>query len=62
MLDQLRQAAVLEGRTAGKRLPPGQVPLVYGFFTEGPAPDSARLTLQERWPTLVFRLDRRPMT
>ncbi len=62
VLDQPRHAEVLEGRTAGRRLPRGHVSRVYGFFTEGPAPDEARLALQERWPTLVFRLDRRPMT
>ena len=62
VLDQPRHAEVLEGRTAGKRLPRGHVSRVYGFFTEGPAPDEARLALQVRWPALVFRLDRRPMT
>ncbi|MGI4803098.1 MAG: hypothetical protein ACRYG8_55495 [Janthinobacterium lividum] len=62
VLDQPRHAEVLEDRTAGKRLPQGHLPLVYGFFTEGPAPEAARLALQERWPMLVFRLDRRPMT
>ena len=62
VLDQPRHAEALEGRTAGKRLRQGHVLLVYGFFTEGPAPEPARLALQAQWPTLVFRLDRRPMT
>ena len=59
--DQPRHAQALEGRTAGKRLRQGHVPLVYGFFTEGPAPEAARLALQQRWPMLALRLDRRPM-
>ena len=61
VLDQPRHAEALAGRTAGKRLRQGHVPLVYGFFTEGPAPEAARLALQEQWPTLVLRFDRRPM-
>ncbi len=62
VVDQPRHAELLEGRTAGRRLPRGHVPLVLGFFTEGPAPEAARLALQVLWPALVFRLDRRPMT
>jgi hypothetical protein len=60
--DQPRRAAVLDGRTAGKRLPHGHVPLVYGFFTEAPAPEAAVAALCRRWTGLVFRLDRRSMT
>ena len=62
VLDQPRHAGVLKGHTAGKRLARGHVPIVYGFYTEGPAPEAARLALQQRWPALVFRLDRQPMT
>lgn len=62
VLDQPRQVTVLEGRTAGRRLPQGHVPLVYGFFTEGPAPEAARTALQARWPKLVCRLDRQSLT
>ncbi len=52
-LDRPRHAEVLEGWTAGKRLPRGHVPFVLGFFTDGPAPEAVRLALQGLWPTLV---------
>lgn len=58
VLDQPRHAALLEGCTAGKRLPGGHKPIVYGFFTEGPAPEPALRSLRAQWPELTLRLDR----
>jgi len=60
VIDQPRRAAVLEGRTAGKRLPRGHGVQVVGFFTEGPAPEPARAALQARWPGLTLRLEQGP--
>jgi hypothetical protein len=62
VIDQPRQAVILETRTAGKRLPRGHESQVYGFFTEGAAPEPAVIALRQRWDRLAFRLNRQPMT
>ena len=58
--DRLRQVAVREKATAGRRLPRGHSVIGYGFFTYGQTPLAAVTTLAARWPALRLALVPRP--
>lgn len=53
----------LMGRKAGRRLPGGHRPVVYGFFTpRAEAPEPLVAALRARWPDMTFVLSRQDMT
>lgn len=54
--ERLRQVAVRDHATTGRRLPSGHVVVGYGFFTAGDTPRPAIATLAARWPRLRFAL------
>ncbi len=59
--DRLRQVAVREMATAGRRLPGGHSVIGYGFFTDGETPHAAIARLAPGWPTLRLSLVPRPV-
>lgn len=59
--DRLRQVAVRDHATAGRRLPRNQTVIGYSFFTHQETPDAAIAHLVTRWPALRFRLALRPL-
>jgi hypothetical protein len=58
--DRLRQVAVRDKATTGRRLRRGHAVIGYGFFTAGDTPDAAIACLAPRWPTLRLMLQPRP--
>jgi hypothetical protein len=58
--DRLRQVAVRDNATAGRRLPRGHTVIGYGFFTAGDTPQAAVSQLAARWPALRLVLQPRP--
>jgi hypothetical protein len=58
--DRLRQVAVRENATAGRRLPRGHTVIGYGFFTAGDTPYAAMAQLATRWPALRLAVRPRP--
>jgi hypothetical protein len=58
--DRLRQVAVRDKATTGRRLPKGHAVIGYSFFTLGETPQAAIATLATRWPMLRFVLQPRP--
>jgi hypothetical protein len=58
--DRLRQVAVREKPTIGRRLPRGHAVAGYGFFTAGETPHAAVDTIAADWPVLRFILVPRP--
>src|SRR5208282_2844325 len=58
--DRLRQVAVREKATTGRRLPRGHTVIGYGFFTRGDTPRAAITRLAARRPALRFWLVPRP--
>jgi hypothetical protein len=59
--DRLRQVAVRNKATTGRRLPAGHTVIGYSFFTHRETPDAAIGQLAVRWPTLRFALQHRPL-
>jgi hypothetical protein len=57
--DRLRQVAVRDKATAGRRLPRGHTVIGYSFFTHQETPDRAIEELAARWPALRFVLQHR---
>jgi hypothetical protein len=58
--DRLRQVAVRDRATTGRRLPKAHTVIGYGFFTLGETPQVAIDAIAARWPALRFRLQPRP--
>jgi hypothetical protein len=58
--DRLRQVALREHATTGRRLPRGRAVIGYGFFTPGETPHAAIAQLVPRWPALRLVLQPRP--
>jgi len=58
--DRLRQVAVREKATTGRRLPRGHTVIGYGFFTRGDTPRAAITRLAARWPALRLVVQPRP--
>ncbi|MCW4590548.1 hypothetical protein NO263_08150 [Gluconacetobacter entanii] len=57
-----RNVQRLVGRKAGRRLPNGHKPVVYGFFTpRAEAPEPLVAAVRARWPDLSFALSARDM-
>jgi hypothetical protein len=59
--DRLRQVAVRDNATAGRRLPRNQTVIGYSFFTHQETPDAAITHLVTRWPAVRFVLQHRPL-
>jgi hypothetical protein len=59
--DRLRQVAVRDNATAGRRLPAGHTVIGYSFFTHRETPAAAIAHLVTRWPALRFVLQHRPL-
>ena len=60
--DRLRQVAVRDKATIGRRLPRGHAVIGYGFFAYGETPRAAIAQLETQWPALRFALAPRPLT
>ena len=60
--DRLRQVAVRDKVTIGRRLPCGHTVIGYGFFAYGETPQAAVAQLAAQWPALRFALTPRPLT
>jgi hypothetical protein len=58
--DRLRQVAVRDNASTGRRLKQGHAVIGYGFFTDGETPHAAIGQLEQRWPGLRFVLAPRP--
>jgi hypothetical protein len=58
--DRLRQVAVRETATTGRRRPRGHSVIGYGFFTAGDTPRAATTQLAARWPALRLVVQPRP--
>jgi hypothetical protein len=59
--DRLRQVAVRERATAGRRLPRSESVIGYSFFSYQAAPDAAIAQLGADWPRLHLTLQYRPL-
>jgi hypothetical protein len=57
--DRLRQVALRDKTTSGRRLPRGHTVIGYSFFTHQETPDAAIAHLVTRWPPLRFVLQHR---
>ena len=60
--DRLRQVAVRDKVTIGRRLPRGHTVIGYGFFAYGETPRAAVAQLAAQWSALRFALTPRPLT
>lgn len=58
--DRLRQVALRENATTGRRRPRGHAVIGYGFFAAGETPCAAITELATRWPALRLVLQPRP--
>jgi hypothetical protein len=58
--DRLRQAAVRDNASTGRRLKRGHAVIGYGFFTAGETPQAAIGHFEKRWPALRFVLQPLP--
>ena len=58
--DRLRQVAVRDNASTGRRLKRGHAVIGYGFFTDGETPRAAIGHFEKRWPALRFWLQPRP--
>jgi hypothetical protein len=58
--DRLRQVAVRDNASTGRRLKRGHAVIGYGFFTDGETPHAAIGHCEKRWPALRFFLQPRP--
>jgi len=58
--DRLRQVAVRDNASTGRRLKQGHAVIGYGFFTDGETPYAAIGQFEKRWQALQFRLQPRP--
>jgi hypothetical protein len=54
--DRLRQVAVRDDASTGRRLKRGHAVIGYGFFTDGETPHAAIGDFEKRWPALRFWL------
>jgi hypothetical protein len=54
--DRLRQVAVRDNASTGRRLKRGHAVIGYGFFTDGETPRAAVGDFEKRWPALRFLL------
>jgi hypothetical protein len=54
--DRLRQVAVRDNASTGRRLKRGHAVIGYGFFTDGETPRAAVGHFEKRWPALRFLL------
>ena len=58
--DRLRQVAVRDNASTGRRLKRGHAVIGYGFFTDGETPHAAIEHFEKRWPALRFLLQPLP--
>jgi hypothetical protein len=58
--DRLRQVALRENATTGRRLPRSHTVVGFGFFTNGDTPVAAVSQLALRWPSLRLVVRPRP--
>jgi hypothetical protein len=58
--DRLRQVAVRDNASTGRRLKRGHAVIGYGFFTDGDTPRAAIGHCEKRWPGLRFFLQPLP--
>jgi hypothetical protein len=58
--DRLRQVAVRDNASTGRRLKRGHAVIGYGFFTDGETPHAAIGDCAKRWPALRLLLQPRP--
>ena len=59
--DRLRQVAVRDNATAGRRLPRGHTVIGYRFFTHRETPEVAIRAIGAAWPALRVALQLRPL-
>jgi hypothetical protein len=59
--DRLRQVAVRDSATAGRRLPRSQTVIGYSFFTHQETPDAAIRAIKAAWPALRLVLQYRSL-
>jgi hypothetical protein len=59
--DRLRQVAVREAATTGRRLPRAHTVIGYSFFAHQQTPDAVIEQLAARWPLLRLVLQHRPL-